>query len=94
MLVFSSKNKPHSSMNIDINGEITYETSMTMFLGIMIYDELSWRDHIWYLSRKLARGTGEILKVENISWNKHSSACIFPLYIRIWLIETLYKGCL
>ena len=61
-MIFSSKNKPHPDMNINIDGEIINETSKTKFLGVIIDNKLSWKDHILYISGKLARGTGVILK--------------------------------
>ena len=63
-MIFSSKNKPHTDMNtcINIDGKITNETSKTKFLGVIIANKLSWKDHILYISGKLARGTGVILK--------------------------------
>ena len=35
-MIFSSKNKPHPDMNINIDGEIINETSKTKFLGVII----------------------------------------------------------
>ena len=61
-MIFSSKNKPHPDMNINIDGEIINETSKTKFLGVITDNKLSWKDHILYISGKLARGTGVILK--------------------------------
>ena len=61
-MIFSSKNKPHTDMNINIDGEIINETSKTKFLGVIIDNKLSWKDHILYISGKLARGTGVILR--------------------------------
>ena len=61
-MIFSSKNKPHPDMNINIDGEIINETSKTKFLGVIIDNKLSWKDHILYISGKLAKGTGVILK--------------------------------
>ena len=61
-MIFSSKNKPHPNMNINIDGEIINEKSRTKFLGVIIDNKLSWKDHILYISGKLARGTGVILK--------------------------------
>ena len=66
LTVFSSKNKPHPNINININGEITNETSNTTFLGVMTDDKLSSKDHILYLLTKLAKGTGRFWKLEDI----------------------------
>ena len=61
--IFSSKNKPHPNICINIDGETINETAKTKFLGVIIDNKLSWKDHILYISGKLARGTGVLLKV-------------------------------
>ena len=61
-MIFSSKNKPQPNMNINIDGEVINETSKTKFRGVIIDNKLSWKDHILYISGKLARGTCVILK--------------------------------
>ena len=62
-MIFSSKNKPHPNICINIDGETINETAKTKFLGVIIDNKLSWKDHILYISGKLARGTGVLLKV-------------------------------
>ena len=62
-MIFSSKNKSHPNVCINIDGETINETAKTKFLGVIIDDKLSWKDHILYISGKLARGTGVLLKV-------------------------------
>ena len=62
-MIFSSKNKPHPNRCINIDGETINETAKTKFLGVIIDNKLSWKDHILYISGKLARGTGVLLKV-------------------------------
>ena len=49
-MIFSSKNKPHPDMNINIDGEIINETSKTKFLGVIMDNKLSWKDNILYIS--------------------------------------------
>ena len=63
-MIFSSKNKPHPNLNINIDGEIINETSKTKFLGVIIDKKLLWKDHILYISGKLARGACVILKAK------------------------------
>ena len=62
-MIFSSKNKSHPNVCINIDGETINETAKTKFLGVIIDNKLSWKDHILYISGKLARGTGVLLKV-------------------------------
>ena len=63
LLGLRSKNKPHPNICINIDGETINETAKTKFLGVIIDNKLSWKDHILYISGKLARGTGVLLKV-------------------------------
>ena len=72
-MVFSSKNKPHLDKNINVDGKNNNKTSKTKFLGVIIDNKLSWKDHTLYISRKLARITGVILKARKClikeAWN-------------------------
>ena len=61
-MIFSSKNKAHPSVYINIDGESISENSKTKFLGVIIDNKLCWKDHILYISGKKARGIGVILK--------------------------------
>ena len=49
-------------MYVNIDGEAISETSKTKFLGVIIDNRLCWKDHILYISGKIARGIGVILK--------------------------------
>ena len=61
-MIFSSKNKAHPNMSVNIDGKAISETSKTKFLGVIIDNRLCWKDHILYISGKIARGIGVILK--------------------------------
>ena len=61
-MVFSSKNKHHPNVYINIDGEIIRETAKTKFLWVIIDRKLSWKDNIWYISGNQARCRGLILK--------------------------------
>ena len=50
------------SLNIKKNTIYDYETIKSKFLGVIIDNKLSWKDHITYISRKIARGFSIILK--------------------------------
>ena len=48
-MIFSSLNKPHPNVCINIYGETTNKTAKTKFLGVIIDNKLSWKDHILYI---------------------------------------------
>ena len=45
-MIFSSKNKAHPNVYINIDGETISENSKTKFLGVIIDNKLCWKDHI------------------------------------------------
>ena len=48
-MIFSSKNKAHTNVYINIDGESISENSKTNFLGVIIDNKLCWKDHILYI---------------------------------------------
>ena len=60
-MIFSSKNKAHPNVCINIDGESISENSKTKFLGVIIDNNLCWKDHILYISGKIAREIGVII---------------------------------
>ena len=61
-MVFSSKNKSDLNLVIRIDGESVNEVKKTELLDVIIDKWLSWKDHISYISGKIARGIGVIVK--------------------------------
>ena len=61
-MVFSGKNKPNPNLVIRIDGKSMHKVEKTKFLGVIIDKRLSWKDHISYISGKIARGIGVIAK--------------------------------
>ena len=61
-MVFSNKRGSHDPIDIRIDGERIHEVLKTKFLGVIIDKNLSWKDHITYISGKIARGLGMIIK--------------------------------
>ena len=83
-MIFSSKNKPHPNVYINIDGETINDTGKTKFLGVIIDDKLSWKDHILYILGKLTRGTCVLLKV-SIYLMKETLISLYYSFVYPWL---------
>ena len=59
---FSNTNVSKTDLQISIDGHSIDETDHTKFLGVIINSELNWKNHISYITGKIARGTGVITK--------------------------------
>ena len=84
-MIFSSKNKAHPNVYINIDGESISENSKTKFLGVIIDDKLCWKDHILYISGKIARGIGVILKARKYLM-KDSLVTLYYSFVYPYLI--------
>jgi len=51
------------ALNIYIGGELIQTVTKTVFLGIVIDDKLTWKEHITKLCNKISKGIGIIKKV-------------------------------
>ena len=65
-MVFSGINSSRSTAthtkNLKIDGEEISEVSKTKFLGVIIDNKLKWQHHIAYISSKISKGIGIIIK--------------------------------
>ena len=62
MIFSKKKNLQKPSVNLKIDGEPLSEVNKTKFLGIVIDNKLSWNDHINYISGKISRGIGILIR--------------------------------
>ena len=62
-MLFSIKEVIQPSATIDINGEPITCVTKTKFLGVIINNKLTWKEHISYICGKVAKGIGIISKV-------------------------------
>jgi len=64
-MIFSKKrsksDRPEISLNID--GKPISETNQTKFLGVIIDNKLSWKEHVRHISGKVSKGIGIIIKL-------------------------------
>ena len=61
-MLFTPKNFSRCTDDITINQIKIQEVKETQFLGVIIDNKLKWSSHIMYISKKIAKGIGIILK--------------------------------
>ena len=62
-MVFPGKKKMKGNLiNLQINGQTLERVHKTKFLGMIIDEKLTFKDHISYVSSKVAKGIGIIKK--------------------------------
>ena len=61
-MCFSAKNKSRPGISLHMDWEAIVEVNKSKFLGVIIDNKLSWKDHISFVCRKVARGIGVIIK--------------------------------
>ena len=62
-MLFSNKNVIQPNVTIEINGQPIKCVTKTKFLGVIIDNKLTWREHISYICGNVAKGMGIISKV-------------------------------
>ena len=94
-MIFSKKKikpgVPKPSVNLSIDGQPLSEVEKTKFLGVIIDNKLTWEHHIKYISGKIARGIGILIKAKDIL-NRDTLVTlyysfVFPYYVycnHIW----------
>ena len=86
-MVFSNKRIP-AKIDLMIDNERIGETCKTKFLGVIIDNKLTWKDHINYISGKSARGIGVIIKARKYL-NKDTLLSLYYSFIYSGTIITL-----
>ena len=66
MIFKSHSKKVTREKNIIVNGCKISEVTSTKFLGVMIDSNLTWKPHIDYISKKIAKNVGIIIKARKI----------------------------
>ena len=84
-MCFSAKNKSRPGISLQIDGEAIAEVNKSKFLGVVIDNKLSWKDHISFVCRKVARGIGVIIKARKVLHNE-SLKCLYYSFIYPYMI--------
>ena len=79
-IIFTRKKKTGNALNIRIENQIIHEVYKTKFLGVIIDKKLTWKDHILYISNKISRGIGMIIKAKK-RLNKNALVCLYYSFI-------------
>ena len=64
-MLFSNKKRRHCDLNIKIDKTKIEEVKKTKFLGVIIDNKLTWKDHVAHVASKVSRGMGMIIKTRN-----------------------------
>jgi hypothetical protein len=61
-MIFGSKNKFPHPITIQIEGENIAEVEETKFLGVILDSSLSWKKHIYHISKKSLKASASYKK--------------------------------
>ena len=79
-IVFTRKSNTVTSVDIRIENQAINEVNKTKFLGVIIDKKLTWKEHISYLSSKISRGIGMIIKAKE-RLNKDALVTLYYSFI-------------
>ena len=83
-MIFRKRKKVSSKTKLSIDGEPINVVDKTKFLGILIDNKLTWKQHIAYISGKISRGIGMIIKARQYL-NKQGMLSLYYSFIYPYL---------
>ena len=84
-IVFTRKSNTVTSVDIRIENQAINEVNKTKFLGVIIDKKLTWKEHISYMSSKISRGVGMIIKAKE-RLNKDALVTLYYSFIYPYMI--------
>ena len=97
-MIFHRKRNLTPSVNLKIDNEVLPEVKKTKFLGVIIDNKLTWKEHITYICCKIRRGIGILLKARNVLYKKTMITLyysfIYPYFIycnHVWGCSSAYN---
>ena len=63
--MFAAKNKPLKNITILLNKKAIEQKDHVKYLGVLIDSQLTFKDHVTSLSKKISRVTGLMYKIKN-----------------------------
>jgi hypothetical protein len=85
-MVFKTKNKPCSTnKTVLFSGAQVAKVTSTRFLGVVISENLSWKDHVMYICKKIARSIGIIAKARKV-FNKATCLSLYYSFLYPYLM--------
>ena len=79
-IIFSKRRLQTDQLTVSINGEIIKRVDSFRFLGIIIDDRLSWRQHIAHIRRKVSKSIG-ILRSARSLLNKNTLVTLYYAFV-------------
>ena len=70
VMIFLPKGKNEKCPSIHINGSSILEVGNAKFFWVIIDNKLNWLEHMKCISRKIAKGTGIIIKARKLFWSE------------------------
>ena len=83
-MIFRKRKKDSLNVKLSIDGELINEVDKTKFLGVLIDNKLTWKQHIAYVSGKIARGIGMLIKARQYL-NKQGLISLYYSFIYPYL---------
>ena len=65
-MIFTTNRKVKPSVALSVEGHSIDEVDNTKSIGIYVDDKMNWKKHITYISEKVARGIGLIIKARKM----------------------------
>ena len=83
-MIFRKRKKYNLDIKLAIDGEPINEVAKTKFLGILIDNKSKWKQHIAYVSGRISRGIGVIIKARQY-FNKQGLISLYYSFIYPYL---------
>ena len=74
-MIFTMKDR-NAKIHLQIDNQEIFETKSSKFLGVFIDNKLNWKIHLAYISGKIARGIGTLIKARGY-FNNDCMKCLY-----------------
>ena len=93
LIIFKSPNKKKHELNLFVNNQSILQVRSTTFLGVIIDEYLTWKDHINTVTKKVIKSGGIIAKLRHYT-NKNTLKLTYYalVYIHLYLYPFLTLG--
>ena len=83
-MIFTRKDR-NAKIHLQIDNQDIFETKASKFLGVFIDTKLNWKIHLAYISGKIARGIGILIKARGY-FNNDCMKCLYYSFIYPYLM--------
>ena len=77
---------------IMVRGNVIKRVETTRYLGFLIDENLSWKNHSNAIAENLSRGLGVMRRIKNLVPKKDSKNGLFFYILSIYWLQILYMG--